>query len=74
VETALFDVPVLEHEEILTTSENSKGKGVDLGVISPPGRKLCVRHQRMADGGMSSKLQRVSFLYDSMVPVYSLPL
>jgi hypothetical protein len=65
VETALFDVPVLEREEVWATGENAKGKGVDLGVIAPPGRKLCVRHQRMADGGMSLKLQRVRFSYNS---------
>ncbi|KAF8610191.1 WD40 repeat-like protein [Ceratobasidium sp. AG-I] len=57
VESALFAVPVLEREESSdpTAEFNGKGKGVDLG---PPGRKLCVRHQRMADEGMSLKLQR----------------
>ncbi|KAG9118959.1 hypothetical protein FRC07_006254 [Ceratobasidium sp. 392] len=66
VETALFDVPVIEPvpEEVKSTQvavaedEKGKGKAVDLGVIAPPGRKLCVRHQRMADEGMSLKLQR----------------
>ncbi|KAG8748678.1 hypothetical protein FRC10_000069 [Ceratobasidium sp. 414] len=65
VETALFDVPVLETPEgvkfvgvAAADDDKGKGKAVDLGVIAPPGRKLCVRHQRMADGGMSLKLQR----------------
>jgi hypothetical protein len=58
-ETSLFDVPVLDEApttEVAPKAESS-GHGID---FAPPGRKLCVRHQRMADQGLSSKLQRVS--------------
>ncbi|QRW14635.1 F-box/WD repeat-containing protein pof1 [Ceratobasidium sp. AG-Ba] len=58
VETALFDVPVLEPGREIHPEEKGKEAATDLGVLAPPGRKLCVRHQRMADEGMSLKLQR----------------
>jgi hypothetical protein len=29
---------------------------------APPPRKLCVRHQRMADEGTNLKLQQVSYM------------
>lgn len=54
VETSLFDVPVLEDAE----PSQPEAKSVSTLDFAPPGRKLCVRHQRMADEGMSSKLQR----------------
>ena len=35
--------------------------GVAFGLFNqPPPRQLCVRHKRMADGGVSLKLQKVS--------------
>lgn len=66
VESSLFQVPVLEHVEDVAGSSSQleddskpvESKGIV--ELAPPGRKLCVRHQRMADEGMSSKLQRVS--------------
>ncbi|KAF8744095.1 WD40 repeat-like protein, partial [Rhizoctonia solani] len=57
-ETSLFDVPVLDDTpitEVTPKNETSNHAAID---FAPPGRKLCVRHQRMADQGMSSKLQR----------------
>lgn len=39
-----------EHEHALLASQ----------IAPPPGRKLCVRHQRMADEGTNLKLQQVS--------------
>ncbi|CUA74962.1 putative E3 ubiquitin ligase complex SCF subunit sconB [Rhizoctonia solani] len=56
VETSLFEVPVLDENPISdVTPKAESSRGLD---FAPPGRKLCVRHQRMADEGMSSKLQR----------------
>ncbi|KAG8764312.1 regulator of ime2 [Ceratobasidium sp. 423] len=58
VETSLFDVPVLDENPVVDVAPRVESTHkLD---IAPPGRKLCVRHQRMADQGMSSKLQRSS--------------
>ncbi|CAE6520555.1 unnamed protein product [Rhizoctonia solani] len=56
VETSLFDVPVLDENPV--TDVAPRAESAHRLDFAPPGRKLCVRHQRMADEGMSSKLQR----------------
>jgi F-box and WD-40 domain protein MET30 len=61
-----FDV--LSHDEVHATSPE-QFKDVPepsyTPLVQPPPRKLCVRHQRMADEGTSLKLQQVSsfFIY-----------
>ncbi|KAJ1309824.1 hypothetical protein OPQ81_006589 [Rhizoctonia solani] len=56
VETSLFEVPVLDETPVVDAAPTvDSSRTLD---FAPPGRKLCVRHQRMADEGMSSKLQR----------------
>ena len=57
-----FDVPTAE-EVIATQASSSAFKldsEVELSPPQPPARKLCVRHQRMADEGTIIKLQQVS--------------
>jgi F-box/WD-40 domain protein MET30 len=49
---------VVEHDDESPTTQASEETDVS---FAPPGRKLCVRHQRMADEGTNLKLQRVSY-------------
>ena len=56
-----FDV--LLHDEVATSSpDNAEDHSVLTPIPPQPGRKLCVRHQRMADEGTSQKLQAVCLL------------
>jgi len=65
-----FQAPILdEANATLITDSNpldsldsdvtGKGKGKEKEVKAVPARKLCVRHQRMADEGTNLKLQQV---------------
>lgn len=62
-----FDVPTTE--EVIATSHSDPvasssayklDSEIESGLPQPPARKLCVRHQRMADEGSILKLQQVS--------------
>jgi F-box/WD-40 domain protein MET30 len=55
----MFDVTevIQKMEEDETLAESSEEQNA---LAQPPARKLCVRHQRMADEGTNLKLQQVS--------------
>ncbi|KAI0340174.1 hypothetical protein BDW22DRAFT_1421922 [Trametopsis cervina] len=53
--------PVTSFEALVPSArqlEESKDREGYAQVAPPPGRKLCVRHQRMADEGTNLKLQQ----------------
>lgn len=55
------DAPVLTSMDSTNTQDTAPANAHDESVPpQPPARKLCVRHQRMADEGTNLKLQQVS--------------
>ncbi|KAG8957437.1 hypothetical protein FRC03_010141 [Tulasnella sp. 419] len=54
--------PSSSHSPMEGVESDKKGKGKqtskDSSLLQPPGRKLCVRHQRMADEGTNLRLQK----------------
>ncbi|KAF8589938.1 WD40 repeat-like protein [Ramaria rubella] len=51
-----FDVP--SHDEVKNGAAGLPAKTSETAALTQPARKLCVRHQRMADEGTSQKLQQ----------------
>lgn len=65
-----FDPPVIQEESVDVPAQNEPETDNAQG---PPPRKLCVRHQRMADEGTNLKLQEVRALHqfaDSTLTIY----
>ena|ERR1700722_6872721 len=59
---AEFDIPTVEDVAVDVAVEVIKPETVEKEIPSaaaPPARRLCVRHQRMADEGTNLKLQQV---------------
>lgn len=64
-----FDIDVPTNEEVINATSHSdpvssmykSDTDHEFSLPQPPARKLCVRHQRMADEGTIIKLQQVSF-------------
>jgi hypothetical protein len=54
--TEEVDTEKMEDDILADSSEEQNA----LALAQPPARKLCVRHQRMADEGTNLKLQQVS--------------
>lgn len=57
-----FDVGHGLDDEEATPSPSPKPDETESGTPPQPPRKLCARHQRMADEGTNAKLQSVSTL------------
>lgn len=55
------DVEVIEKDVAMDTTDNSCASTGATPLVPPATRKLCVRHQRMADEGTTARLQKVSF-------------
>lgn len=60
--TSAFDVPTVEEVRDDDKSADPPMSSKFETEPQPPARKLCVRHQRMADEGTNLKLQQVSVL------------
>jgi len=61
-----FEAPIVDNSALQlltkTASLPIEARKSTADYIQPPARKLCVRHQRMADEGTNLKLQQVSLL------------
>lgn len=71
VQTSAFDVPTVEEVQFTDTmAEHTLSfNPLPEPAPQPPARKLCVRHQRMADEGTILKLQKVRlWMHTYMVP------
>ena len=68
-----FDVPTLSADDASAkwddkqdTQDADRDTDTASRYLQPPNRKLCIRHQRMADEGMNLKLQQVRFFFLSL--------
>lgn len=63
----LTEAAHMKEEEILPESSGERDASAS---SQPPARKLCVRHQRMADEGTNLKLQQVSWTSYRLLEVF----
>lgn len=55
-----FQAPIVDNSALQLLTKPVTPSQAIADYIQPPARKLCVRHQRMADEGTNLKLQQVS--------------
>lgn len=61
------EVRAAEADRAQDTAVSPRSEPVELVQPQPPARKLCVRHQRMADEGTNEKLQKVCCWFLNLV-------
>ena len=78
-QTSTFDVPIVEDTQIVKEPEPAassftfKAEELERALPPSPARKLCVRHQRMADQGISLHLQKVRIIFRLFCTSRNLP-